>query len=180
MSCLVLLPSYVGLPSDNRHSAHKYKLSRPPDVSSFPDHTEVFEIEKVMLSCDDYKVDEAEGPHERILSSWLRKRSQGDFHAYGLTNVKQLPSGEIVQTKCIINATIYSTLLSARRDPKRHVVKERRYCFRTDHQFIHVSEWLEPSSRPHTWFVLIQCEADPIIPPFLETGPELGSTPSTA
>jgi hypothetical protein len=175
--------SYVGIPTERQRCFYKFKLTSPPDMSQFPEHTEVFEVEKTMLSGpeDDAEDswDASSSPSsDRVMYAFLRKRSQGGFHAYGLTTVKMLQSGEVVQLKCIITPHMYSTLLSTKSDPKRHVVKQRRYCFRWEHQACHVSQWLEPAAKKDLWFADIQCEAAPRVPGFLQVGPELGATAS--
>ena len=166
---------------------HKFKLSAAPDQSLFPDHTEVFDVEKTMLggaavddegAWDEFAPDSAPPAFDTVLYSYLRKRSQGEFHAYGLTTVKVLTSGQVVQTKCILTPQMYSTLLATRKDASRHVVRQRRYCFRSDHQSFHVSHWLSPEPHAGAWFVVAQCEAEPSVPAFLEVGPELTSLPS--
>ena len=187
----------MGLPTERARTLHKYKLDSAPEVSAFPVHTEVFDIEKTMLSDEhehehEHEHEQADSPSssssdcpnplagDRILYSFLRKRSQGGFHAYGLTTVKQLSTGETVQLKCILTPHLYSTLLASRKDPYRQVVKQRRYCFRTDDQCFHVSQWLEPAcclpEGGAAWFAVIQCEAeDPVVPAYLSVGPEFGT-----
>jgi hypothetical protein len=45
------------------------------------------------------ETDEIEEPGGRILYSFIRKRSQGGFHAYGLTTVKMMPTGQKVEVR---------------------------------------------------------------------------------
>ena len=48
------------------------------------------------------ETDEIEEPGGRILYSFIRKRSQGGFHAYGLTTVKMMPTGQKVEVRFFI------------------------------------------------------------------------------
>lgn len=172
--------SYVGMPTERTRACHKYKLTTAPDITQFPDHTEVFEVEKTMLG-EVVEWDESAPPPttDTVLYSCVRKRSQGEFHAYGLTTVKLLTCGQTVQTKRILTPQMYSTLLATKQDTKRHVVKQRRHCFRSEHQSFHVSQWVEPHAHAGTWFVVVQCESEPKIPDYLSVGPELHSLTSS-
>ncbi len=100
----------------------------------------------------------------QVLYSFIRKRSQGDFHAYGLTTVKQLPSGEKVELKQVISKRMYN-ILSSNADPLRSVVKQKRYCFQWERQSFHIYEYVEPVAG--IWTLLCQAEAEPVIPEFL-------------
>jgi hypothetical protein len=120
---------------------------------------------------------------EKVLYTYLRKRSQGEFHAYGLTTVKQLASGGIVHLKCIISARMYCSLVATKQDHDRHVVKQCRYCFRYQDQAFHISHQLKPevtdtstSTSDDLWLAVIQSEAQPLLPSFLSLGPELNTT----
>jgi hypothetical protein len=64
---------------------------------------------------------------EKILYSFVRKRSQGGSHAYGLTTVKLLPNGQKVELKQVITSRLYSSLVANARDNSREIVRQRRY-----------------------------------------------------
>ena len=103
-----------------------------------------------------------------VLYSFIRRRSQGGFHAYGLTTVKQMPSGEEVELKQVISKRMY-TILSNNADQSRSVIRQRRYCFQWERQSFHIYEYLEPVSN--FWTLQCQAEAEPVLPDFLEVIP---------
>jgi predicted ATPase len=109
----------------------------------------------------------------QVLYSFIRRRSQGSFHAHGLTTVKQLPSGEKVELKQVISGRMYNILASSA-DPNHHIVRQKRYCFQYERQSFHIYEYIEPVAG--IWTVLCQAEAEPTIPDFLDVGPELSSS----
>jgi hypothetical protein len=167
------------LPSTLSRTLHKYQILSPPDTNNFPLNTEVFDIEKILLFQNTNVTSDQEVMlnDDRILYHAIRKRSQGDFHAYGLTTVKILSSGERVELKSIISSQMYS-LLASKNNNSHQIIKQRRYCFRWEHQAFHISQWLEPVSVSGQWFANVQSESEPLLPPFLNTGPELSSTPT--
>ena len=112
----------------------------------------------------------ATGSDDVVLYSFIRRRSLGQFHAYGLTTVKRLPSGELVELKQVIPARMYA-ILSNSADPTREVVRQKRYCFQWERQSFHIYEYLSPKAG--IWVVQCQSESDPAIPSFLKVGPEL-------
>ena len=69
----------------------------------------------------------AEGGVEKVLYSFVRKRSQGGSHAYGLTTVKLLPNGQKVELKQVITSRLYTSLVANARDNSREIVRQRRY-----------------------------------------------------
>ena len=107
-----------------------------------------------------------------VLYSFIRRRSVGAFHAHGLTTVKRLPSGELVELKQVITARMYA-ILSNSADPRREIVRQKRYCFQWERQSFHVYEYLQPKAG--IYVLHCQSESDPSIPPFLHVGPELTS-----
>lgn len=103
-----------------------------------------------------------------LLYSFIRCRSQGGFHAYGLTTVKMLPNGEKVELKQVISKRMYS-MLSNNADPARRIVRQKRYCFQWERQSFQIYEYLEPWTG--YWTVQCQAEAEPVIPEFLDVAP---------
>ena len=59
-------------------------------------------------------------PTDRVLYSFIRKRSQGGFSAYGLTTVKKLASGEKVELKRVINKSMYN-IMASKADVREYV-----------------------------------------------------------
>lgn len=173
------LATYVGLPSLARRS-HKYVLLELPDLDSLP-NVQVFDVEKVMLrSAFRTEGGLIDGNNDtsgsirsigqgRELYSFVRRRSQGGFHAYGLTTVKLLDSGEKVELKQVISKRMYH-MLTRNGDDKRHAVIQRRYCFLWEAQSFHIYEYLAPANSLGLYTLLCQCEGEPRIPPFLKVG----------
>jgi len=163
-----LLAGYVGLPSLTRR-AHKFALSAVPSLDSLP-NVQIFEVEKVMLvgeEAEESSSSTAGGADgEKTLYSFVRRRSQGSFSAYGLTTVKQLASGERVEMKQVISSRMYSALTNAKRDALRDVVRQRRYCFMWEKQSFHIYEYLAPHAG--IFQLLCQSEGEPVLPPFIE------------
>lgn len=116
------------------------------------------------------EVPTATGTDDVVLYSFIRRRSLGQFHAYGLTTVKRLPTGELVELKQVITARMYA-ILSNSADPTREIVHQKRYCFQWERQSFHIYEYLSPKAG--IWVLHCQSESDPLIPPFLRVGPEL-------
>ena len=139
------------------------------------------ESEAVLLSSEEQQQQQTSiGDSEEefvVLYSFIRRRSQGGFHAHGLTTVKQLPSGEKVELKQVISARMYN-ILASNADPSRSVVRQKRYCFQWERQSFHVYEYLEPVGG--IWTLLCQAEAEPAIPAFLDVGPELGGSQASS
>jgi predicted ATPase len=173
------LATYVGLPSLARRS-HKFVLLTLPDLDSLP-NVQVFDVEKVMLRSafrtENGLVDDNNDTSGSIRSigqgkelySFVRRRSQGGFHAYGLTTVKLLESGEKVELKQVISKRMYN-MLTRNGDDKRHAVIQRRYCFLWEDQSFHIYEYLAPEETLGIFTLLCQCEGEPRIPPFLKVG----------
>jgi predicted ATPase len=117
------------------------------------------------------------GSDDVVLYSFIRRRSLGQFHAYGLTTVKRLPSGELVELKQVINSRMYA-ILSNSADPTREIVRQKRYCFQWERQSFHMYEYLSPKAG--IWVLHCQSESDPIIPAFLPVEAELSKDDSKA
>ena len=117
--------------------------------------------------------EEVPGDDFQVLYSFIRRRSQGGFHAYGLTTVKQMPSGELVELKQVISARMYK-ILSNSADATRSIVRQKRYCFQWDRQSFHIYQYLEPVSD--VWTLQCQAESEPILPEFLDVAPLHGTS----
>lgn len=151
----------VGLPSLTRRR-HKLVLTQPPDLTAVASAMQVFDVEKIMLAEGTGALPNEGG--DRVLYSFVRKRSQGGFSAYGLTTVKQLPSGEKVELKQVISRRMYS-ILAGSADQSRNVVRQRRYCFLWEMQSFHIYEFLAPHQG--IWIANVHAEGEPVIPEFL-------------
>lgn len=192
----------VGLPCLTRQR-YKFVLTSPPDLSLMP-NAQVFEVEKIMLAegvgaAPSSSSSETGEPHERVLYSFIRRRSQGGFHAYGLTTVKELRTGEQVELKQVISRKMYSEL-ARQADRSRHVVRQRRFCIMHETQSLHIYQvslglnsiarsspskftnlHLPPSSFPYStqylephegiWTLHVHSEGEPSIPSFLSAAP---------
>jgi hypothetical protein len=105
---------------------------------------------------------------ETVAFSFIRKRSQGNHHAYGITIVKILPTGEEVELKQRISSRMYHSL-STTAHPSHNVVKQRRYCFQYERQAFVVCEFLEPKIAAGLWTMSCSAEASPSLPPSLQS-----------
>ena len=153
----------VGLPSLTRRR-HKFVLNAPPDLSSVPG-IQVFDVEKIMLAEGVGALPEG---GDKVLYSFIRKRSQGGFSAHGLTTVKQLPSGEQVELKQVISKRMYGILANSA-DKSRTVVRQRRFCFLWEQQSFHIYQFLAPHEG--IWLAYCQSEGEPVLPGFLSAEP---------
>ena len=154
-----LISMAVGLPSLAR-KAYKY-LVKKPSITELP-NVQVFDVEKVVLAstysqqslsqCDSDseliydETDEAlltgGSSGGKVLYSFIRKRSQNKSHSYGLTTVKQLDNGEIVELKNVITARVYGFLKRTSADPTRHIMLQKRYYFLWNKQSFQLYEHL--------------------------------------
>jgi len=100
-----------------------------------------------------------------VLYSFVRKRSQGGFHAYGLTTVKMTESGQKVELKQVITERVYSMLVNSSADKSRHVVRQKRYYFLWGEQSMHIYQYVTP--KDGLWVLLCQSEGNPVLPPFI-------------
>lgn len=152
-----LISMQVGLPSLAR-KAHKY-LIHPPDVTTLPG-VEVFDVEKIILA-KSFSADPADQQDEallveeavgvtgtdshragKVLYSFIRKRTQNKSHSYGLTTVKQLENGEVVELKNVITSRVYDFLKRTASDKTRHVMLQKRYYFLWNKQSFQLYEHL--------------------------------------
>lgn len=146
-----LISRAVGLPSLAR-KAHKYLVDKP-DISVLPNVQEFF-VEKVILAkafnADLMNDDEdtlelglpigdaeslpthstggkgADESHNKVLYSFIRKRSQNKSRSCGLTTVKQLANGEVVELKNVISNKVYEFLKRTAADPTRCIIHQKR------------------------------------------------------
>jgi len=165
---VAMVAERVGLPSLTRRR-HKFVLTQPPDftlMASMGILVQTFDVEKVSLADGVGALPEG---GDKVLYSFIRKRSQGGFSAYGLTTVKQLPSGEQVELKQVISSRMYGILANSA-DKQRTVVRQRRYCFLWEQQSFHIYQYLAPHEG--IWLAYVQAEGDPFIPAFLQVEPE--------
>ena len=156
-----MVAASVGLPQTLRRR-HKFVLQGAPDLSVLPSEVQVFEVEKIMLAEGVGALPETTGGGDKVLYSFIRRRSQGGFHAYGLTTVKQLETGESVELKQVISSKVYG-ILSNSADKTRSVVRQRRYCFLWEQQSFHIYQFLPPHDG--IWLCYCQSEeAEPVLP----------------
>ncbi|CAM9723216.1 unnamed protein product, partial [Phaeothamnion confervicola] len=142
----------AGLPALQRED-RKFVLEEWPDLAAFPVPHQEFEVEKIYLRHEEEI--EGEGQKEQQGAggcssggrcngcddappthrySFVRKRTQNGFSAYGLTTVRQLPTRQCCETKRIIGGDEYARLVRLSADPRRHVVRQRRVSFLWRHQ----------------------------------------------
>lgn len=174
---VAMVAERVGLPCLTRRR-HKFVLNRAPDFTSTENivggglyglSLQTFDVEKIMLADGLGALPEA-GNGGKVLYSFIRKRSQGGFSAYGLTTVKELETGEQVELKQVISSRMYA-ILKVSADKSRTIIRQRRYCFLWEGQSFHVYQYLAPQEG--LWLVYCQCEGDPIIPEFLDVSPHV-------
>ncbi len=155
------LSSYVGLPSLTKRS--KKFLIEPLDLDQLKAlgvMYEMFVVEKIILK-NSFRYDHAspQGPKSTHQYSFLRKRSQGKLHSYGLTSVAKLDSdGTKVELKKIIDRRMYQALANTQACEDRHILRQNRYCFLWEHQSFTVIEQTFPNPL---WILQIQCEGEP-------------------
>ena len=65
-------------------------------------------------------------PRNKVLYSFIRKRSQNKSHSCGLTTVKQLVNGEVVELKNVISNKVYEFLKRSAADPTRCIINQKR------------------------------------------------------
>ena len=186
-----LMNSYVGLPSLQKRSI-KYTIAKP-DLSELPDNYMCFDVEKVMLkesfrtdsltshkTTDDAAAAPPDAPstrptgfgrHDdvgRELHSFLRKRTQGKQSAYAMTTLRILPSGEKIELKQNLSKRMYYLLRDSYKDPRRHVLRQRRYFFLHEKQSFQLIESVFPADG--LWTMRIQSNDDaPALPQWLHS-----------
>ena len=156
------LASYVGLPSLTKRS--KKFLIEPLDIEQLKTAGiayEMFVVEKIILK-NSFRYDHASPqgqPKSTHRYSFLRKRSQGKQHSYGLTSVAKRDSdGTEVELKKIIDRRMYQALANTQACEERHTLKQNRYCFLWQHQSFTVIEQTFPNPL---WILQVQCEGEP-------------------
>jgi predicted ATPase len=155
------LSSYVGLPSLTKRS--KKFLIEPLDLDQLKAlgvMYEMFVVEKIILK-NSFRYDHAspQGSKSTHQYSFLRKRSQGKLHSYGLTSVAKLDSdGTKVELKKIIDRRMYQALANTQACEDRYILRQNRYCFLWEHQSFTVIEQTFPNPL---WILQIQCEGEP-------------------
>ena len=170
------IAQFVGLPSVSKDQSHKYSLKALPDLSGI--QLQEFMIEKVMLKNDDQNAVLTSSSPSSVLRKgnmgdypllyrFIRKRSQGSMHAYGITSVYEHPNGQEVELKQIINHRVYRQMLSLA-DPERSKIIQKRSYFLYEKQSFYVNEFVSPASEKGRAFLICQSEGPPILPPFVE------------
>ena len=170
------LAQFIGLPSVSKDQTHKYSLKSLPDLSGV--QTQEFIIEKIMLKNDEKNAHltssspmsglrKREEGNYPLLYRFIRKRSQGSMHAYGITSVYQHPNGQEVELKQIIDRRVYRQMLSLA-DPERSKIIQRRSYFLYEKQSFYVNEFLSPASEKGRAFIICQSENTPMLPPFVK------------
>jgi len=189
-----VISTYIGLPNTSRRF-HKFVLTGKPNFDLLKEHTDIniFEVEKVILS-ESFRLDAALPSMEamqaissltdknssssncvseeaRELYSFVRRRTQGKMHSFGLTTVKKFAStGEKMELKQVISNRMYN-ILSRSSDKTRHVVQQRRYCFLYLQQSFQIIEYQNPPID--LWILRVQCDGEPKLPPEDEYGLKL-------
>lgn len=137
----------------------------PPPAGGMP-------LRRALSGFSNFGTDEASVGEDagKILYSFVRKRSSanGDgADAYGLTTVRELPGGEVVETKQVIGKRVYE-ILGRSADPSRVEIKQRRYCFIWKRMACSIIEYVSP--RKGLIVLRCQCEGEPELPPFVSVG----------
>ena len=175
------MASFVGLPTFTR-KAHKFILLQPPIIGLIPELSS-FDVRKVVLKqrfrsnsmdnlVDSSEADNATSPNASELYSVIRKRSQGNLHAYGITTYMLDDHHKKIEVKRRITKGVYE-LLSRSADPNRHQIRQRRYCFVWDKQSFNLDEYLYPFPGLFILRVTSNGNTQPKIPPFLSVGQEV-------
>ena len=140
------IASFVGLPSLSKDQTHKYILHEAPDFSSVMETVQEFTIEKVILANEPMSGDvlnTMSGSSFPLLYRFVRKRSQGSMHAYGMTSVYQQDDGKELELKQIIPPRVYRQMLGLA-DPSRHKIIQKRSYFLWGKQSFYVNEYQAP------------------------------------
>lgn len=166
-----------GLPSLKRH-AFKYRLLEPPFIESLP-NVQIFDVEKIILQTPHGVHAADQHTYDKEIKRFIRKRSQGRQCSYGLTAVRQLPSGAIVEQKQVISAKMYATLAATTADEKRSIIHQKRYCFLWEKQSFHIYQYLAPQEG--IWLLFCQSAegVKPVLPPFLKCSEEIAHDDDT-
>ncbi len=173
------IAQFVGLPSVSKDQTHKYSLKALPDLSGI--QTQEFMVEKIMLKDEDSggaiptssspsslsRKGGNKGKDHPLLYRFIRKRSQGSMHAYGITSVYEHPNGQEVELKQIINHRVYRQMLCLA-DPGRSKIIQKRSYFLFEKQSFYINEFVSPASEKGRAFLICQSEGIPVLPPFVE------------
>ena len=169
------IAQFIGLPSVSKDQTHKYSLKSIPDLSCV--QLQEFMIEKIMLKNDvkDSMTSSSPSTISRkgvagnypLLYRFIRKRSQGSMHAYGITSIYEHPNGQEVELKQIINPRVYRQMLSLA-DPARSKIIQKRSYFLYEKQSFYVNEFISPASEKGRAFLICQSEGTPMLPPFVD------------
>ena len=139
------IASFVGLPSHTKEQSHKYILHAVPDFSDV-ENVQEFMIEKVILANDPNSGDvlnSMSGSSYPLMYRFIRKRTQGSMHAYGMTSVYQQDDGKELELKQIIAPRVYRQMLGLA-DPNRHKIIQKRSYFLWEKQSLYVNEYIAP------------------------------------
>uniref|UniRef100_A0A7S2R796 NadR/Ttd14 AAA domain-containing protein n=1 Tax=Rhizochromulina marina TaxID=1034831 RepID=A0A7S2R796_9STRA len=178
----------VGLPLVQR-TATKFLLSSA-STEAFPavlrdtlgaDAVQVFEVEKIYVlhqpqAAVSLRPSQAAAstfasePETVLQYSFIRRRTQDGFSAYGHTLVKRHPTGERVEVKRILNRREYNWMKNMYADPSRHVVVQRRHFFLWEGRTYSIHQYVQPRND----LAILHCQASQAaqdaevrIPPFV-------------
>jgi len=73
----------------------------------------------------------------------VRRRTHGNANVYGQTIVRRTFDGRDIEVKRIITGREYQNALKTR-DPKRHIVKQKRICFLCNQQSFTIHVYRKP------------------------------------
>ena len=119
-------PTSTSRPSSTKNSHSSSTDTHTTSVSAAAAGGVGVSVEVSSSSSSSSSSSAVEGSIEKVLYSFVRKRSQGGSHAYGLTTVKLLPNGQKVELKQVITSRLYTSLVANTRDNTREVVRQRR------------------------------------------------------
>jgi hypothetical protein len=168
----------VGLPSNLKRRSAKFLLQDQPDVAKFPAEInyQMFEIEKAYLK--------QQNNNEPENYSFVRRRTSIDESGKLLGSVFQLTTAkvigeELIEQKRIITQREYSSAYTTR-DPKRHVVHQRRISFLYNLQSFVVHVYEQPVADLCILHAQVEAcevgEPEVDLPPFLDVERRLTNT----
>eukprot|EP01134_Creolimax_fragrantissima_P005574 CFRG5574T1 len=194
----------LGLPTTKR-KARKYLLKSIPDWSTIHCKYEMFDVTKVYLrgskmregdgnnlqvdtpqnSANEATSDKDFVPSERILYSFVRRRTAGTMSSHNQTTmveVTEMIDGEIktrtFERKTIISQRTYAQALNMA-DPKRNQVIQKRVSFLWEGAYLTVVEYM--NVKPGLCVLRVQeskdDDGDFSIPDFLDVDREVGKEP---
>jgi nucleoside-triphosphatase THEP1 len=197
MSRLVdIISKIVGLPSNMKRRSAKFLLKSRPDHTTFPPEIDfqVFEVEKVYLQRPQNSPDAFANSEY----SFIRRRSNVDRvsgqvlgSVFQITSVKRIVkedgTDEVIEQKRIMSQREYATAYESR-DPRRHVLQQRRISFLYEKQSFNVHMYESPISGIHILHAQVEAKSNPAendgehdpklvtLPPFLEVDRRLEDT----